>query len=338
MYQREANHRGASRRRAIALATLAAAAVAVVVPAASPAAQAVTPPPISSAGAAPYLYYGFGNPPSATSVMKATGIKWFTLAFLLSDGSCAAKWDGERSLTGSDYTHIKEIRAAGGDVVPSFGGASGNKLGQKCSSASALASAYQKVVSLYGLRAIDVDIEEGEFASATSRQREVDALAIIEKNNPGIRTYITIGTNPSGPDSEGVDLVNRAAKAKLALDGWTLMPFDYGDHGRDMGKTTITAEEGLKAALKRAYGYSDSTAYTHMGISSMNGKDDDNNVVNIGDFNEMLSYATGHHLTRYTFWGVNRDRPCTGGADLDSCSGISQSAWDFTKVIAKFHP
>src|ERR1700737_3605488 len=43
---------------------------------------------------APYLYMGWGNPPSATSVMSATGIKSFTMAFLLSGGGCTPMWDG----------------------------------------------------------------------------------------------------------------------------------------------------------------------------------------------------------------------------------------------------
>lgn len=87
--------------------------------------------------AAPYLYQWGGQPNPAT-VMQQTGIKSFTLAFILSDGTCNPKWDGSRSLTGSDKTLINSIRAAGGDAVPSIGGWSGNKLGQFCSSASAL--------------------------------------------------------------------------------------------------------------------------------------------------------------------------------------------------------
>ena len=56
---------------------------------------------------APYEYLGWGNPQSPTSVMSATGVKWFTLAFILSDGSCNPKWDGARALTGgSDQSSI----------------------------------------------------------------------------------------------------------------------------------------------------------------------------------------------------------------------------------------
>src|SRR6185295_6892686 len=144
---------------------------------------------------APYEYLGWGNPQSPTSVMSATGVKWFTLAFILSDGSCNPKWDGSRALTGgSDQSSINAIRAAGGDVMVSIGGWSGNKLGEKCTSAAALAGAYQKVINALSLKAIDIDIEATEFSNATVRQRVINALKTIKTNNPGIKTYITFGT------------------------------------------------------------------------------------------------------------------------------------------------
>ncbi|NED79960.1 chitinase, partial [Streptomyces sp. SID11233] len=124
---------------------------------------------------APYLYNGWGNPPSPTTVMNATGVKWFTLAFVLSNGTCNPQWDGGRPLTGGvDQQTISTVRAGGGDVVPSFGGWSGNKLEQSCTSASALAGAYQKVISAYGLKAIDIDIEAEAYDSAAVQQRTVD--------------------------------------------------------------------------------------------------------------------------------------------------------------------
>ncbi|MEU2776198.1 carbohydrate binding domain-containing protein, partial [Streptomyces sp. NPDC007162] len=103
--------------------------------------------------AAPYLFEGWGDPPSPSTVMSATGIKNFTMAFVLDSGGCTPAWDGSRALTGGvDQTAINQIRAAGGDITPSFGGWQGSKLGANCSSASALAGAIQKVVDAYGLK------------------------------------------------------------------------------------------------------------------------------------------------------------------------------------------
>ena len=295
-----------------------------------------TPPPGGGVQAvAPYLYNGWGNPPDPTTVMNATGVKWFTLAFVLSNGYCNPQWDGGRALTGGvDQSTITKVRAAGGDVVPSFGGYSGNKLESSCSSAGELAAAYQKVISAYGLKAIDIDIEADAYSNGTVQQRTVDALKTVKADNPGLTVYVTIGTGQSGPDTS---LITRAASSGLTVDAWTIMPFDFGGAGQNMGNLTTQAADGLKNALKNAYGYSDDQAYRHSGISSMNGITDNNETVTVNDFRTILAYAQAHHLARLTFWSANRDRPCPGAyPNDDTCSGVSQNAWDFTRTFAQY--
>jgi chitinase len=296
------------------------------------------PPPPPGMAAAPYEYFGWGSPQDPVAVMNATGIKWFTLAFILSDGTCNPAWDGSRPLTGgNDQTQINRIRGNGGDVMVSIGGWSGEKLGEHCSSASALAGAYQKVINAYALKAIDIDIENTEWGNATVRQRVVDALKIIKQNNPGVKTIVTFGTTPTGPDSTGIDMINRGATSGLANDVWAVMPFDFGGHSGSMGQASVNAVEGLKTAVKNAYGYSDATAYAHIGLSSMNGKTDEaDETVTTTDFTTILNYARQHSIARFAFWSVNRDRPCGTGTDPDACSGVSQQPYDFTKIVAQY--
>ncbi|MFI5527529.1 chitinase [Kitasatospora sp. NPDC051853] len=315
---------------------LVAASLALTAPLLAPTAATAAVP--AGMAAAPYEYLGWGSPQKPTDVMAATGVKWFTLAFVLSDGGCNPKWDGTRALKGgSDEAAIKSIRAAGGDVVVSVGGWSGNKLGEKCSSASALAGAYQKVIDAYRLKAFDIDIEDTEFSNATVRQRVVDALKIVKTRNPGLVTYITMGTTPSGPDATGKDLIRRGAAAGLANDGWIVMPFDFGGHSGTMGQASVSALEGLKAAVKSAYGYGDDAAYRHIGVSSMNGiTDEPGETVTLADFRTILAYAQQHHLARFAFWSVNRDRACGSGTDADACSGIAQSPYAFTKIVVQY--
>ncbi|MCX4671385.1 chitinase [Streptomyces sp. NBC_01381] len=289
--------------------------------------------------AAPYEYLGWGDPQQPTDVMAATGVKWFTLAFILSDGGCNPAWDGSRPLKGgSDESAINSIRGAGGDIVVSVGGWSGAKLGEKCTSADALAGAYQKVIDAYDLKAFDIDIEDTEFNNATVRQRVVDALKIVKEKNPGIVTYVTMGTTPEGPDATGKDLIRRGADAGLDNDAWVIMPFDFGGHSGSMGEASVSAMEGLQSAVKSAYGYSDADAYQHIGVSSMNGKTDvPDETVTTADFETILAYAKEHHIARFSFWSVNRDRDCgSGGSPGDSCSGVSQQPYDFTKIVAQY--
>ncbi|MGH9019338.1 MAG: chitinase, partial [Acidimicrobiales bacterium] len=58
----------------------------------SPVAAAGSAQPVLTA--APYEYLGWGDPPSPTAVMAATGVPDLTLAFILSKGTCSPAWDG----------------------------------------------------------------------------------------------------------------------------------------------------------------------------------------------------------------------------------------------------
>ncbi|GHJ48632.1 chitinase [Catellatospora sp. TT07R-123] len=288
-------------------------------------------------GAAPYYYVGWGNPPSVSTVMSATGIKWFTMAFVLSGGGCTPAWDGSRPLTGgADQSTINAIKAAGGDIVPSFGGYSGNKLGPNCSTAAALAGAYQQVINAYSLKAIDIDIENtDEFENEAVQDRILNALKIVKQNNPGIKTIITFGTTTTGPNWWGTRLINQSAALGTNIDIFTIMPFDFGG-GANMYQNTVNATEGLKNALKTAYGWSDATAYAHIGISGMNGLSDQQELTSTATWTQIRDWANSHAIARLAFWSVNRDRGCAGGGVVSNCSGIAQSDWDFTRITAGF--
>ncbi|MGV9255760.1 carbohydrate binding domain-containing protein [Streptomyces sp. NPDC003697] len=287
--------------------------------------------------AAPYLYLGWGDPPSATSVMSATGTKWYTMAFMLDSGGCNPAWDGSRPLTGgTDQSVINQIRSAGGDVVPSFGGWQGSKLGANCSSASALAAALQKVIDAYGLKAIDMDIENtDEFENEAVQAKILTALKTVKANNPGLKTIITFGTTTTGPTYYGNRLIEQAKSLNADIDVFTVMPFDFGG-GADMYGSTVNAAEGLKAKLKSTFGWDDATAYAHIGISGMNGLSDQQENTTPAIWTQIRDWANSRHIARLAFWSVNRDRPCPGGGVTSNCSGISQSNWQFTSITAGF--
>ncbi|QGK72346.1 chitinase [Allosaccharopolyspora coralli] len=265
--------------------------------------------------------------------MNETGTRAFTLAFVLSNGQCDPQWDGSRPLSGgADESTIQAIRDAGGDVVPSFGGWSGQKLEVSCPDASALADAYFKVIDTYGLSAIDIDIEADAYDDPAVRQKTVDALKLVKDSKPDVRVYVTFGTGQDGPDTS---LIDTAAASGLTVDAWTIMPFNFGGNDQDMGELTVRAAEGLKNAVRNAYGYDDAEAYAHSGISSMNGRTDVGEVVDQDDFRTIVDYANANDLGRLAYWSVNRDRSCEGGG-TDSCSGVPQQDWEFTRIFAGF--
>lgn len=298
--------------------------------------QANQPAPVSTPWIAPYDYLAAGGP-SPAEVMKATGIRRFTLAFVVSDGTCNPVWDNGDPLTGAaEEAAISGIRAAGGEAAVSIGGMGGAKLALACTSSGALADAYQQVISAYQLPAIDLDIEDNELYTTTARQRIIGALAIIRQRDPGLMISVTIPTGPGGPDYAGQDLINRAAAAGLHIDAWTIMPFDFGVSVPDMAQASLQAAEGLKNDLMSAYHESASAAYQTMGISSMNGETDTGELVSVADFQVMLRYVQEHHLARFAFWSVNRDLPCTSASNSNTCSGIAQEPYAFTKISVSY--
>ncbi len=288
--------------------------------------------------AAPYEYLGWGNPPAPASVLAATGIKDLTLAFIDSHGTCDPEWDGQRPLLGgADAAAIASIRRAGGDIVVSFGGWSGSKLGTSCTSVAALKGAYERVIDDYSLTAIDVDIEHTEYTSDAARSRVVRALAETQHDLPALQISVTFDTDETGPDPDGVAMIHQAAALGFQPAAWTIMPFDFGTRVRHMGTVSTRAAEGLDAVVAAAYHESAATAYAHIGISSMNGDTDEaDETVSIADFRQIVAFARAHSLARLTFWAVDRDRPCGHGRTLSagSCSGVAQAPFAFTRLLA----
>jgi chitinase len=325
-----ASRRGGAHLRLATALTLACAAMVLL-----PSLAAAATQPVDMA--APYEYLGWGNPQPPTSVMATTGIRDLTLAFVLSHGKCNPEWDGSRPLLGgSDEAAIEAIRAAGGEVVVSFGGWSGKKLGSSCKTVGTLAGAYQNVIDAYALKAIDVDIEHGELTNKKTRKRVIEALAVTQQANPGLEISITFGTEEDGPEAPGRSLIADAAAIGFQPTAWTIMPFDFGPTQTDMGHASIRALEGLGGDLVSAYHVSAATAYEHAGISSMNGETDEaSETVSVEDFQTMLTFAEQKRLARVTFWSVNRDRECGGGKE-EECSGIVQQPYAFTDLLAQY--
>jgi chitinase len=291
---------------------------------------------------APYYYVLDSAAPDLGQVMSATGEKAFELAFILAPngGGCTPTWDGTDP-TSSDtqvLAVINEVRADGGDVTVSAGGASGTKLGQECGTPAATAAAYQSVISEYGLHGIDFDLEEPEIENSTAIANELGAAQILQADNPGLFVSITIPTATSGANYFGQLLLNESKSLGFVPDDYSLMPFDNGFTGGAASQETALTD--FNAQLVSTFGWTSAQAWNHEGISSMNGRTDTGEYFYQADFASTLSFAEQHNMSRYSFWSVNRDRQCAtptnGGATSGECSSVAQNAYDFTKYDTQF--
>jgi chitinase len=286
---------------------------------------------------APYLMPQSNNPPDAVAVMAATGQKAFQLAFVLAPngGGCSPTWDGTSAVSSDTAVAgvISRIRGAGGDVSVSVGGYGGTKLGQTCGSVAATAAAYQQVVTKYGLKAIDFDLEEPEYENTAAIANELGAAKTLQANNPGIFVSVTVPGTAAGTGWFGTQLLDQAKSIGFTPNNFSIMPFDGGFNG---GSSQVSALEGFHGLLMSHLGWDSATAYNHEGFSGMNGKSDAAEMFYKADFETVLNYATSHGLGRFTFWSVNRDRQCGASTDNGICSNVPQSDWDFTKYSTRF--
>lgn len=285
---------------------------------------------------APYVDMGAWPTPSLSGMASAGGVKGFTLGFVTSWG-CKASWFGAYDpRTAWQADEIARIRSAGGDVKVSFGGASGIELAQACTTVSSLAAEYDAVVKAYRLAYIDLDIEGAATADPASVQRRSQALAVVQRNNPGLRISLTLPVLPTGLTSDGVNVVTSARDAGVTIDMVNVMAMDYYQGPADQGAKAVAAARATQAQVKSIFGLADAAAWKKVGVTPMLGVNDfGNEIFYQDDARELVAFARTVHLGMLSFWEQGRDaNACTGA--LYRCTNVPQSPYEFARVFAGY--
>jgi hypothetical protein len=285
---------------------------------------------------APYVDMGAWPTPSLSGMAAAGRVKGFTLGFVTSWG-CKASWFGAYDpRTAWQADEIARIRSAGGDVKVSFGGASGIELAQACTSVNTLAAEYDAVVKAYHLAYIDLDIEGAATADPVSVQRRSQALAIVQRNNPGLKISLTLPVLPTGLTSDGVNVVTAARTAGVTVDMVNVMAMDYYQGAGDQGAKAIAAARATQAQVKSIFGLSDAAAWKKVGVTPMIGVNDSRNEIFYqDDARELVAFAKTVHLGMLSFWEQGRDaNACTGA--LYKCTNVPQSPYEFARIFAGY--
>jgi chitinase len=283
--------------------------------------------------AAPYIDMGAWPTPSMSDLAAKGKVKSFTMGFVTAWG-CKASWFGAYDpRTGWQAEEIAKIRAAGGDVKVSFGGASGIELAQNCTT---VANEYDAVVKAYKLNYIDLDIEGAAVADPVSVQRRSQALAIVQQRNPGLKISLTLPVLPEGLDANGVNVVKAAKTAGVALDLVNIMAMDYYYPVADQGDRAIAAAKATQAQLKSIYGLSDAAAWKKVGVTPMLGVNDSRNeIFYTSDATQLVNFAKSVHLGMLSFWEMTRDRNACNGS-LVNCTNVPQQPYEFSKIFGGY--
>jgi hypothetical protein len=284
---------------------------------------------------APYIDMGAWPTPSMPDMASASGLKNYTMAFITASG-CKAMWfNAYDPRDGWAKDQIDAIRAGGGDVKISFGGASGIELAQACGSVDALYAEYNAVVTAYDLKYADFDIEGAASADPTSVARRSQALARLQQAHPDLKISLTLPVLPEGLTSDGLNVVTSARDAGVDLDVVNVMAMDYY-RSVDYGDAAVQAAQSTFAQLKSLYpGKTDAQVWAMVGVTPMLGQNDDGHIYDQADARQLVSFAQGKHLGELAFWEATRDRnACTGA--LYQCTNIPQSPYEFAKIFAAY--
>jgi hypothetical protein len=347
------------RGRAAALAAAAALVVSSCAAAAAPAAAAsgpaARPAAVPAQVYAPYFetYLAKSN---IASVAKASGAHYLTLAFVQTPkkGSCTLTWDGnaKEPLSGGHYLgEIAAVRAMGGDVIPSFGGAgadgSGTEIADSCTSVSKIAAGYELLVSKYHVTRLDMDVEGKSLNNTAGITRRSKAIAMAQHwaaaRGVHLQVDFTIPVEPYGLDPNGLNVLKSAVAHGVHTSVVNIMTFDYYEtHEGQVPMAAAAMAAALNLHNQLSGVYPKDTARQLLALEGMTllpGIDDRGKIetTRLADVAKIKAFATSEHMSLLSIWAIQRDNGgCPGSTDSNTCSGIKQQTWAFSHLMEPF--
>jgi Glycosyl hydrolases family 18/Carbohydrate binding domain len=279
---------------------------------------------------APYVDMTAWPTQSLTSDTQTGGIKYYSLAFITSDGSCLAAWGGVVPLSQlSTYlpnldSDIQYVRSQGGDVLVSFGGEAGIELAQSCTTVSSLEAQYQSIIDYYHVSHIDFDIEGAAVADSASIDLRNKALAALQAANPGLTISYTLPVLPTGLVSSGISLLQNAIANGVNVNIVNIMTMDYGSSfSTNMGQDAVDAGNSLYSQLQSLYpNKSSSQLWAMIGLTPMTGANDvGGETFTLADAQTVLNFARQNNIGELAMWSVNRDTGFSYSAIFNQFNG-----------------
>ncbi|MGH2478769.1 MAG: chitinase, partial [Ktedonobacteraceae bacterium] len=296
---------------------------------------------------APYVDISLTPTFNLTQTEQQTGQKDYTLAFVLDWGGCNAEWAGSIPINqGFMQNDISSLRAAGGDVIASFGGEVGTELATSCGSESALQAQYQAVIDDYHLTHIDFDIEGSTLDNTSANHLRDQAIVGLEQAAQSAGKQLTVSfTIPvaaSGLLGDAQALLQGAVADRVNMNVVNIMTMDLGGSSDgDTGTLAIDATVGLYNQLAALFpAKSSSQLWSMVGMTPMVGLNGSGGeVFTETDAQTVLAFAQQHSIGELAMWSAGRDAECPGGVSEISttCSGIVQGTFDFTKIFNAFN-
>lgn len=243
-------------------------------------------------------------------------VKNFLLGFVVADGDNQPSWGGYHKTTSDFYLDIiAKVRAKGGDVIVSFGGASGRELATVLQSKQEIFQAYKQVVEKYNLKKIDLDIEGLAIYDKEACQRRGDAVRDLLNVYPSLNVSLTLPVMPSG--------LNEYALACMKVtphDTVNIMAMDFGNES-NMGTAVISALQATRKQTKKK-----------IGVTVMIGVNDTGEIFTLENAALLKTFAANNPwVSRISFWSIERDLGVSGS--LAHSSQIPQKKFEFCNLL-----
>ena len=296
-------------------------------------------------------------------IAKETKQLRFVLGFVVAATAtqCKATWGTYYSLeTGPDswdsgasytlYDQIAAVRAKGGDVMVSFGGASSVPLHVACTEVTALTAQYQAVIDKLSLRRIDFDVEGTWVIDTKANTRNSQAIAAVQAAAKGkgkpIGVWFTLPVLPNGLTAEGVAIVDDALSNGVDIGGVNIMAMDYGDGAAPnpagkMGTFAIDAAKATHAQLttlwqKHKVAIPADGGWSRVGVTPMIGLNDlKTELFSLTDAKQLAGFAVQQGLGLLSMWSLNRDHPCADNSNVQlKCSSSPDQTTEFAFTLA----
>ena len=292
---------------------------------------------------APYQYVAHSG--SLEKTRQETGVDKFFAAFVLGDGTCTPAWGGAKAngLNGQRSAQIaadiSAVRAAGGEVAVSFGGASGSELATVCRNAGELTAAYQSVITKYGLKRVDFDIEGAALQDKAANARRSEAIVNVQRAQPELQVWVTLPVEGKGLTAASLALLEQLRDQEVVLHGINIMTMNYNMNNAHLGVQVIDTTNAVFNQVKALYpGAQDDVVWRTLTITVMIGLNDTApETLTLSDAQEVRRYASSRAIGTVSMWSVERDTPCPPETDTSvaspTCSGVEQQPYDFLHAL-----
>lgn len=287
---------------------------------------------------APYFDVMMDKGPTLMEISEKTGQKDFVLAFALGGSSgCEPRWGAEAPIDEPRIINqIRALQSKGGEFIVATGGAVGPYLEHVCSSSSALAAGYKKILDVVGTRHLDVDVEAPINTDLVTK-----ALAQVQRERPDVTVSFTLpvqGDDYGVTDALGTAILRTAKANGVRVDIVNPMTMEYPTRNPDWGDSVIAAAEAVVGQMREIWPEKSSAElYKMLGVTPMIGRNFNGKVFEVKHARKLVQWANQKHIGLLSFWSAGRDNGnCAGGAISPLCSSTSQSEYEFIKTFQGF--